>query len=262
VVSTDNPINIAYSNVALDLHQDLPYYESPPGVQLLHCLKFGAAVTGACSPISAAAACASNPLPPTACTSPHTLMRGIPGGETFLADAFAVARRLRAADPALFRALLRHPVTFSKVHFERQYPASLQYRRPVVVVSQDSAGEPEILSVNWSPQFEAPLHIDPSEAALFYQAYRCDECARSLRFLRLRFNPLTSRRTIRLMSQLMAEAPQLSLRLNEVRDRPPATQRSQRVEFRCFSAVLLHPLPHPQHFLTPNTFSRRLRATF
>ena len=111
-------------------------------------------------------------------------MRGIPGGETFLADAFAVARRLRAADPALFRALLKHPVTFSKVHFERQYPASLQYRRPVVVVSrdspadtaaaQDSADEPEIVSVNWSPQFEAPLHIDPSEAALFYRAYRCD----------------------------------------------------------------------------------------
>jgi hypothetical protein len=47
VVSTDNPINIAYSNIALDLHQDLPYYESPPGVQLLHCLKFSPSVTGA-----------------------------------------------------------------------------------------------------------------------------------------------------------------------------------------------------------------------
>jgi alpha-ketoglutarate-dependent taurine dioxygenase len=50
VVSTDNPINIAYSNIALDLHQDLPYYESPPGVQLLHCLKFSPAVTGAIPP--------------------------------------------------------------------------------------------------------------------------------------------------------------------------------------------------------------------
>ncbi len=46
VVSTHNPINIAYSNMALDLHQDLPYYESPPGVQLLHCLKFSPSVTG------------------------------------------------------------------------------------------------------------------------------------------------------------------------------------------------------------------------
>ena len=50
VVSTDNPINIAYSNIALDLHQDLPYYESPPGLQLLHCLKFSPAVTGAMPP--------------------------------------------------------------------------------------------------------------------------------------------------------------------------------------------------------------------
>lgn len=51
MVSTDNPINIAYSNMALELHQDLPYYESPPGVQLLHCLKFSPSVTGA-SPIT------------------------------------------------------------------------------------------------------------------------------------------------------------------------------------------------------------------
>ena len=56
VVSTDNPINIAYSNIALDLHQDLPYYESPPGVQLLHCLKFSASVTGASTITSARAA--------------------------------------------------------------------------------------------------------------------------------------------------------------------------------------------------------------
>ena len=28
-----NPINIAYSPVGLDLHQDLAYYESPPGIQ-------------------------------------------------------------------------------------------------------------------------------------------------------------------------------------------------------------------------------------
>jgi hypothetical protein len=112
------------------------------------------------------------------CTSAHTRA----GGETFIADAFAVARRLFGADPALFRALTRHPVTFSKVHFQRQYPASLHYRRPVIVVNQEHvtvpgtpASQPDVLSVNWSPQFEAPLHIDPSEAALFYEAYRCFE---------------------------------------------------------------------------------------
>lgn len=33
------PINIAYSNVPLEFHMDLMYYESPPGLQFLHCLK-------------------------------------------------------------------------------------------------------------------------------------------------------------------------------------------------------------------------------
>lgn len=36
----DNPINIAYSNAKLELHMDLMYYESPPGLQFLHCLKY------------------------------------------------------------------------------------------------------------------------------------------------------------------------------------------------------------------------------
>lgn len=31
--------NIAYSEVGLELHMDLMYYQSPPGLQLLHCLK-------------------------------------------------------------------------------------------------------------------------------------------------------------------------------------------------------------------------------
>jgi hypothetical protein len=79
----------------------------------------------------------------------------------------------------MFLSLQQHPVTFSKVHFERDYPASLQYRRPIIVANQDSAAaaEGDILSVNWSPQFEAPLHIDPVHATLFYQAYRCHERA-------------------------------------------------------------------------------------
>lgn len=34
-----NPINIAYSSVALGFHIDLNYYESPPGLQFLHCIK-------------------------------------------------------------------------------------------------------------------------------------------------------------------------------------------------------------------------------
>jgi hypothetical protein len=47
----------------------------------------------------------------------------------------------------------------------------------VIVVNQDGAADADILSVNWSPQFEAPLHINPSEAAQFYEAYRCNKLA-------------------------------------------------------------------------------------
>jgi Taurine catabolism dioxygenase TauD, TfdA family len=45
----DDPINVAYSNLGLDLHIDLAYYESPPGLQLLHCLQFDDDVVGGLS---------------------------------------------------------------------------------------------------------------------------------------------------------------------------------------------------------------------
>jgi hypothetical protein len=46
---TKDPINIAYSNAGLDLHMDLAYLESPPGLQLLHCLQFDEDIQGGLS---------------------------------------------------------------------------------------------------------------------------------------------------------------------------------------------------------------------
>jgi hypothetical protein len=43
------PINCAYTNHGLALHQDLAYYESPPGIQLLHCLRFDKGIIGGLS---------------------------------------------------------------------------------------------------------------------------------------------------------------------------------------------------------------------
>ena len=40
VLATPEPINVAYSTVELDFHMDLSYYESPPGIQLLHCVRY------------------------------------------------------------------------------------------------------------------------------------------------------------------------------------------------------------------------------
>lgn len=39
VVSKAKVTNIAYLEVPLEFHQDLPYYESPPGLQFLHCIR-------------------------------------------------------------------------------------------------------------------------------------------------------------------------------------------------------------------------------
>jgi gamma-butyrobetaine dioxygenase len=35
-----NPINIAYADGPLPFHMDLVYYEAPPGLQFLHCIKY------------------------------------------------------------------------------------------------------------------------------------------------------------------------------------------------------------------------------
>ena len=70
VVTTPNPINVAYSSEALELHMDLAYYESPPGLQLLHCMEFS---------------------------------EDISGGESTFLDAHAVAERFQVDFPEYFK---------------------------------------------------------------------------------------------------------------------------------------------------------------
>ena len=65
--------NVAYTSEALCPHQDLAYYESPPGVQMLHCAAVGSRVVG---------------------------------GESILIDAMAAAHRLREVRRGSFECLL------------------------------------------------------------------------------------------------------------------------------------------------------------
>ena len=39
VITEKSPKNIAYSTDKLNLHMDLTFYESVPGLQLLHCIR-------------------------------------------------------------------------------------------------------------------------------------------------------------------------------------------------------------------------------
>ena len=73
-------LNVAYTTIRLPPHQDLVYYESPPGLQLLHCVE----------------------------------QRGIVGGESTLMDGLAAAYTFRDLAPDLFEILTTTQATFCK----------------------------------------------------------------------------------------------------------------------------------------------------
>ena len=93
VLAVPDPNNAAFSDGGLDFHMDLSYYESPPGIQFLHCLRFDDCVTG---------------------------------GESMFVDAWHVAETLRATYPDQFDTLTRVPATFQHVHIDRQYPLHMR----------------------------------------------------------------------------------------------------------------------------------------
>eukprot|EP00747_Dinoflagellata_sp_TGD_P079137 gnl/TRDRNA2_/TRDRNA2_160390_c0_seq1.p1 gnl/TRDRNA2_/TRDRNA2_160390_c0~~gnl/TRDRNA2_/TRDRNA2_160390_c0_seq1.p1 ORF type:complete len:496 (+),score=84.64 gnl/TRDRNA2_/TRDRNA2_160390_c0_seq1:50-1537(+) len=134
-----NAINIAYTPSHLKLHMDLAYYESPPGLQMLHCISYD---------------------------------ETIQGGESTFMDTFAVAEAFRVREPTHFATLCRIPATFMKDHMERANPAQMYYRRPhISVAGGDPAGQ--ITAVFWSPPFEGPLRTTSTEdVAAYYSAYR------------------------------------------------------------------------------------------
>lgn len=98
VQSLPDAINIAYTNVSLPPHIDLGYYESPPGLQLLHCISNDAI-----------------------------------GGESILIDAMAAANEFRQLCPDLFEILVKCPATFVK----QREGVDMVYYRPHIVVQND-----------------------------------------------------------------------------------------------------------------------------
>ncbi|XP_038073545.1 probable gamma-butyrobetaine dioxygenase isoform X2 [Patiria miniata] len=135
VEATEDAINVAYTPVALELHMDLVYFQSPPGLQLLHCLKFDEQVTG---------------------------------GESLFLDVMHVAQEMQRLHSDMFATLTRVPATFQKIHFERKTPAAFIYHRPHITVTPDG----KISSVIWAPPFEGPLKVPEDDVEPYYEAYR------------------------------------------------------------------------------------------
>lgn len=126
--------NVAYSTTSLDLHQDLVYHESMPGVQLLHCQSF------------------------------HNSVKG--GLSSFL-DINVWMKRFKMLHPEAYTVLTKVPAAFMKDDMEREEPAQYYYATPHI--HENDQGE--FLKLFWAPAFEAPLPIrDPDVAEQYYAA--------------------------------------------------------------------------------------------
>ncbi|XP_071175708.1 2-(trimethylamino)ethylphosphonate dioxygenase-like isoform X2 [Mytilus edulis] len=129
-----NPINIAYSTAYLPLHNDLHHYESGPGLFFLHCQEFEECVEG---------------------------------GESILLDVNRVAEEFRIQHPEDFKILTQNAVTIQKVHYERDWPVDMTYKRPHIKLNDKD----EIVAVCWAPPFEAPFSGKLEDVEPYYKAY-------------------------------------------------------------------------------------------
>jgi gamma-butyrobetaine dioxygenase len=93
VENKPNPINLAYTALALPLHSDLANQELPPGFQFLHCIANEAK-----------------------------------GGDSRFADGFRIAENLRQSDFAAFDLLTRLPVPYR--YHDSQH--DIRIRRPLI----------------------------------------------------------------------------------------------------------------------------------
>jgi alpha-ketoglutarate-dependent taurine dioxygenase len=123
VVSTPDAKNVAYTSVYLPLHMDLCYYESPPGIQLLHVIENSAS-----------------------------------GGESVFADSYAAALHILATDPQAYDALTKIPVTYHYVNDGHHY----YFSRPTIVENPSgpidpTTGRRPVSHLNYSPPFQGPL---------------------------------------------------------------------------------------------------------
>jgi gamma-butyrobetaine dioxygenase len=101
VQSIPDAHNVAYTSLGLPPHQDLAYYESPPGLQLLHCVE----------------------------------MQHVKGGASTLVDGMAAAHQLSRLAPDLFEILVETEATFCKQREGAQMKAHMSH------IQQNPSGE-------------------------------------------------------------------------------------------------------------------------
>jgi len=142
VKASRNPTNVAFSSACLQLHQDVAYYESMPGLQMLHCLHQD---------------------------------ESLEGGESTFMDGIQIAHVLKEQFPEDFDVLTRTNASFlssvvpsptSVSAGVDPYTYRMRYERPHIRVNSNN----DIVSLAWSPNFEAPFIGDAQEMERYFKA--------------------------------------------------------------------------------------------
>lgn len=201
VISENQPTNLAYTSVELPMHMDLMYYESPPGLQILHCLE-----------------------------------ADVEGGANMFVDGFKVAQDFKEQHPHWFDILCNVPMTFHKPPIEGGVH-NMYYKRPLIQLDQEG----NVGRLHHSPPWEGPPDCDASLVEALYEARAaferlvCDEKYHVEKRLspgeavvfnnhrvlhyRQKFGP--GRRHLRGTYVLMDHFAQTWRVLNDVKDTPP-----------------------------------------
>ncbi|XP_076441710.1 2-(trimethylamino)ethylphosphonate dioxygenase-like [Babylonia areolata] len=127
------PINAAFASGELKLHMDQPVYESPPGLQFFHCIRFDDEVKG--------------------------------GDSTFV-DLFHVAETFREKHPEDFHLLAEAPLPYEIIHYKRDWPVHMTYRRPMFKLNKYN----DLIGVIWHPHLMGPLQVEEELVEPIYAA--------------------------------------------------------------------------------------------
>lgn len=129
VINKAEPNNLAYTSIALPLHTDLPNQELPPGYQFLHCITNAAA-----------------------------------GGESILADGFAIVEDMREQAAPFFNLLSSQSMPF-RFHDNR---VDIRFRHKIIGLSEDQQINSFIFNAHLAtgPDFIAGNSLE------YYRAYR------------------------------------------------------------------------------------------
>lgn len=130
VIVRPDPANLANTSAEIGLHTDNPYRDPVPGLQLLHCI-----------------------------------INETDGGESQLCDGFAVAERLRTAEPAAFELLATHPVRF---RYLDAGDADLQHYGPLI--ETDTLGR--VTGIRYNSRSASAFDMAAEVLPDYYAAYR------------------------------------------------------------------------------------------